>query len=249
MKVIVSLHLKPLPGSPNFSDMDEVIDHALRNALIIEDSGADAIIVENFGDKPFLMKAPPETVAAMSVVVREVVRELSIPVGVNVLRNDGISAVAISKATGAKFVRINQLIFPSLMPEGLALPFSGELARYMRFIGCRAKVLADILVKHSVQLAALDDYVENLDRIFCHAIVITGKSTGKAPNPELFSELRKRVDLPLILGSGATPENVSRFDADGVIVGSYVKEGEEYDPGKLRKFVSSARNVGGDFEI
>ena len=61
-----------------------------------------------YNDVPFYPQCvPAETVAAMAVCVREVVRAIQIPVGVNVLRNDGLAAVAVAAAAGAQFVRIN----------------------------------------------------------------------------------------------------------------------------------------------
>ncbi len=249
MKVIVALHLKPLPGSPNFLSFEEALDHAVRNAVLIESCGADAIIVENFNDKPFFLKAPPETIASMSVVVREIVKECSIPVGVNVLRNDGIASLAIAKATGAKFVRVNQTVFPAIMPEGFAQPIAAEVARYKRLIDCKAKIFADVSVKHSVQLASLEDFVENMDRFYCDALVVTGKRTGNPPDPKLVEMLKEVVEFPVIVGSGANPENLKTFKADGVIVGTYVKEGEEYDCERIRRIVSEARKLEGELDL
>ncbi|ADC65279.1 photosystem I assembly BtpA [Ferroglobus placidus DSM 10642] len=249
MKVIVSLHLKPLPGSPNFLNFEDCIDHAVRNAILIENCGADAIIIENFNDKPFFMKAPPETIASMSVIVREVIREVSIPVGVNVLRNDGVAALAIAKAAGAKFVRVNQMIFPAAMPEGFAKPIAAKMARYKRLLNCDAKIFADISVKHSVQLAKIEDFVDNIDRAYCDAVIVTGKKTGKPPEASTLRKIKELVDVPVILGSGATPENLRKYEADGVIVGTYVKEGEEYSCEKLKRVVSEAKKLGGELDL
>ncbi len=249
MKVIVSLHLKPLPGSPNFLSFEDCLDHAVRNAILIENCGADAIIVENFNDKPFFIKAPPETIASMSVIVREIVREISIPVGVNVLRNDGVAALAIAKATGAKFIRVNQMIFPAVMPEGFAEPIAAKIARYKRFLNCDAKIFADLSVKHSVQLAKIEDFIDNVDRAYCDAVIVTGKKTGEPPEAGILKRIKELVDMPVILGSGATPENLRNYDADGVIVGTYVKEGEEYSCEKLRQVLSEAKKLGGELDL
>jgi len=48
------VHLLPLPGSPRWGgDMKKVIDRAEEEAGILEQGGANGIIVENFGDVPF----------------------------------------------------------------------------------------------------------------------------------------------------------------------------------------------------
>ena len=67
---IAVIHLLPLPGSPRWGeDLDKVVVAALDDARACEDGGADAVIIENFGDVPFSKGAvPPETIAAMAVV-------------------------------------------------------------------------------------------------------------------------------------------------------------------------------------
>ena len=107
--IIAALHLKPLPGSPGYEDFDEVIEHGVRNARKLEEGGVDAVIIENFNDKPFLMEVGKETVAAMTVVAKEIKDSISIPVGINVLRNDAIAAASIAKAVKAEFIQVNQL--------------------------------------------------------------------------------------------------------------------------------------------
>jgi predicted TIM-barrel enzyme len=48
---IVVIHLHPLPGSPRWGeDMERVSRFALDDARACEEGGADAIIIENFGD-------------------------------------------------------------------------------------------------------------------------------------------------------------------------------------------------------
>ncbi|HKR64993.1 MAG TPA: BtpA/SgcQ family protein, partial [Thermoanaerobaculia bacterium] len=102
------VHLRALPGAPLFTSLDEVIDAALVDARAIVDGGCDGLVIENFGDKPFTRgRVEAETVAAMTRIVAEIAREVKLPLGVNVLRNDAQSALAIAAATGAAFIRVN----------------------------------------------------------------------------------------------------------------------------------------------
>ncbi len=240
--IIGCLHLKPLPGSPEFDSFENALEHALRNAKRLEEGGVDAIIIENFNDKPFLINVGKETVAAMSVVAKEVKNCISIPVGINVLRNDAIAAAAIAKAVKAEFIRVNQLYFPSLMPEGFAEPIAGKLLRFMRFIKLKALIFADISVKHSFQLASLIDYVENAERSFADAFIVTGKATGKAPELRDLKFLAKNLKAPLIVGSGINPRNIEKYKkfAYAFIVGSYFKKGDEVDVEKVKKLCKLA---------
>src|SRR3954471_24582890 len=80
------VHLLPLPGAPLFGgSIGEVIDAALRDARAIAAGGCDGIVMENFGDKPFFRgRVPAETVASMTRVISDIVREVKLPIGVNV---------------------------------------------------------------------------------------------------------------------------------------------------------------------
>src|SRR5947199_6974958 len=115
------VHLHALPGAPLFGgSIDEVIGAALRDARAIAGGGCDGIVIENFGDKPFFRgRVPAETVAAMTRVITEIAREVTLPVGVNVLRNDALSALAIAAAAGAAFIRINIHMGAMLTDQGI----------------------------------------------------------------------------------------------------------------------------------
>src|SRR5207244_3885869 len=108
-RLIGMVHLPALPGAPQATlEMDSIVEQATREALLLVEAGFDAVMVENYGDHPFYPDSvPPETIAAMALVVAHVVRAARCPVGVNVLRNDARAALAIAATTGAAFVRVN----------------------------------------------------------------------------------------------------------------------------------------------
>src|SRR5262245_29028386 len=90
------LHLPPLPGSPRAAMRLEAIrDHVLRDAATLVSGGIDGLMLENYGDVPFTAgRVGVDTVAAMKWLAREVRREHpQVPLGINVLRNDGLSAL------------------------------------------------------------------------------------------------------------------------------------------------------------
>ena len=82
------VHLRPLPGTAhggNTASMPGIVQTALRDAHAWAHGGADALIVENFGDVPFRKEyVLPQTVAAMTVVMAEIAAEIHLPLGVNV---------------------------------------------------------------------------------------------------------------------------------------------------------------------
>ena len=115
------IHLSPLPGSPGFKgDLQACLTAAASDARLLTEAGFDSLIVENFGDAPFFSDAVPAvTVAAMTRAVAAVTEVAGVPVGVNVLRNDARSALAIAAATGASFIRVNVLSGIMTTDQGL----------------------------------------------------------------------------------------------------------------------------------
>src|SRR4029450_2513977 len=119
--VIGMVHLPPLPGSPRWGgSMEGVISAALRDAEALAAGGVDALLVENFGDAPFSGgRVGAETVAAMVAAAREVARVVRLPLGVNVLRSDGVSALAVALAVGARFIRVKVQVGAGVRGPGL----------------------------------------------------------------------------------------------------------------------------------
>ena len=132
--LIGDIHLPPLPGTPRYrgESMASIVDQALRDAEAFEKGGMDGIIIENHGDIPFLKpdEIGPEIIAAMSAITARIVDAAGVPIGVNLLANAAIGALAIAKAGGARFIRVNQWVNAYIANEGLV---EGESARALRF--------------------------------------------------------------------------------------------------------------------
>jgi membrane complex biogenesis BtpA family protein len=230
--VLGMIHLRPLPGSPLFAgSMQKVIDAALADAREIAAGGADGLVIENFGDRPFRKgRVDAETVSAMTAVLAELRRESALPFGVNVLRNDAFSALAIASVTGALFVRVNVLVGAMLTDQGI---IEGEADEVMRRRG-NVAVFADHLVKHAAPLAPFEPIQLARDlrlRAMADAIIVSGKETGAAADLESLEALRRAIDAPLLVGSGLTSENAADYArfADGAIVGTSIKKDGDVD--------------------
>lgn len=241
--VICTIHLKPLPGSPMHTSFDYVLEKALQDAKAIEEGGADAMIIENFGDMPFLVRVGKETIASMSVIAWEIKKTTNLGVGINVLRNDATAAIAIAKAVNADFIRVNQFFFPSISPEGFLIGEAGKIMRYKKQIDCKAMIFADINVKHAVHFADIEDYLLNAERNLVDALIITGKATGLEVNLE---NLKKACKIaPVLAGSGVNLENARKIAefCDGIIVGTYIKDRGKINAEKVRKIVNAVKSV------
>ena len=78
-------HTGALPGSPLF-DADGGIDKLIEDVSIdIEQlqSGVDSIMFGNENDRPYVLKATPESIAAMTMIVSTLKPMLKVPFGVN----------------------------------------------------------------------------------------------------------------------------------------------------------------------
>ncbi len=234
--VIGVVHLLPLPGAPRYSSMEAVRRRALQDALALQNGGVDALLFENYGDLPFYPgRVEPHVVACMCSVIEEVRREVSLPFGVNVLRNDAISALAVAFATGGRFVRVNVHAGVRVAGEGVLTGRAHETLRYRALLGSSTWILADISVKHSAPLAevSLEEEIEaNVQRGGADAIIITGRRSGEAPEPEMVRRAAELASVPVVVGSGVSPENVQELleHADACIVGSWFRGGSLKQP-------------------
>lgn len=253
LRLIGMVHLPPLPGSAaSRLSMDAILTRAVGEAKLLAKAGFDAIIVENFGDAPFVADAvPPETVAAMSIVVDHVVRACKLPVGVNVLRNDALAALAVAATAGAAFIRVNVLSGTYATDQGLITGRASELSRRRAALVPHLKIAADVHVKHAVPLSQPDIALaaeETAHRAGADVLIVSGAGTGKSTDLAAVRRVKQAVpDVPLWIGSGVTPATVAEYLklADGVIVGTCLKRGgrttAELDARKVTEFMRQAR--------
>lgn len=230
--VIGVVHLLPLPGSPRGTDFETVIRRAVLDSMVLESGGVDGILIENYGDVPYLKEhVDYSTIAYMTAVVKEVVMSVSAPVGVNVLRNAADAAIAIACAAKGKFIRANIWMGAYLTPEGIIEGRCGEVLRYRKNIRCEdIKIYADIRVKHATPLVVrdvTDEVEEYISRGLVDGIIVTGPKTGIAPSPKYIGLVKSAAgETPVLIGSGVNPENAPDLLelADGCIVGTYFKK-------------------------
>ncbi|MBE9156922.1 BtpA/SgcQ family protein [Nodosilinea sp. LEGE 06152] len=249
--VIGVLHLLPLPTSPRWQgDLQAVVDRAEQEATALASGGVHGIIIENFFDAPFT-KGPvdPAVVSAMGLVVQRLQTLITVPLGINVLRNDAHSALAIATCTGAAFIRVNVLTGVMATDQGLIEGCAHDLLRYRKELGSSVKILADVLVKHARPLGSpnLTTAVqETIHRGLADGIILSGWATGSPPSLEDL-ELAKAAagDRPVFIGSGADVDNIGTLmkAADGVIVASSLKRqgdiNQPIDPIRVGQFVEA----------
>jgi membrane complex biogenesis BtpA family protein len=229
--VIGMLHVPALPGSPrNTLGFDPIVDWVIKDAEALIAGGIDGMILENFGDVPFYPRqVPAHVIAYLTVLSREVRRRYEQPLGINVLRNDAVSAIAIAAAAGAQFIRVNIHTGARLTDQGLIEGMAHETLRYRQQLGCDVKIFADVDVKHSAPVAHRDlsiEVEEVLGRGCADAIIVTGSATGHQTALEDLKNAKAAAgDAPVIAGSGVEAKNLARVleVADALIVGTSFK--------------------------
>jgi len=249
------LHVPSLPGSPRSTlSFDAIIDWVMADADALASGDVNGLILENFGDVPFYPgQVPPETVAFMSVLGREIRRRLNLPLGINILRNDSASALAIAAAVGAQFIRVNIYMGARVTDQGLIEGTAHQALRYRKSLNSDARIFADVAVKHSAPLAPRefhDEIEEILLRGCADAVIVTGPATGRQTALEDLKRAKEAAGgAPVIAGSGVDLTNVAATLqlADAVIVGTAFKrdsassnpvEGE-----RVRTFMEAVRRL------
>jgi membrane complex biogenesis BtpA family protein len=221
----------------------------LRDAEALAAGGVDAFILENYGDAPFYpRRVPAETVAAMAVLAREVRARFDVPLGVNVLRNDGRAALAVAAAAGCGFIRVNVYTGARLTDQGISSGQAHRILRARKLLGCEVRVFADVAVKHSAPLAARslhDEVADTVERGRADAVIVSGAATGQPTSMEdIAAAAGAARGVPVYAGSGVTAENVAEVlrHATGVIVGTALKRDgvttNPVDPGRVREFMA-----------
>ena len=236
--LIGMVHVPALPGSPASKlAARQIAAHVAAEARLLAKTGFDALLLENMHDAPYLTRHDPAVVAAMTaagLAVRDAAPDL--PMGVQVLAAGNREALAVALACGGTFIRCENFVFAHVADEGL-MPTAeaGELLRYRRSIGAESvAVFADLKKKHASHAITGDVSLAEA----CHAaeffradgVIITGAHTGDPASERDLAEARGACDLPVLVGSGVSPNNMAAMfaHADGLIVGSSLKRGGQW---------------------
>jgi uncharacterized protein len=256
--IIGVIHSLALPGSPSYegASIEELAAFAVEEAERYARGGVDGLILENHGDIPFSKPEDigPETVAAMSVLADRVRSRVELPLGINMLANAAVPALAAAHASGSAFVRVNQWANAYVANEGLIEGPAAKAMRYRSWIHARGiKVFADVHVKHGAHAIVADRSIPELARdaefFDADVVIATGQRTGDAATVGEVSEIAEGTRLPVVIGSGVDVENVVDLlgVADGAIVASSLKEdGVWWTPvseRKVRAFMEVVRRL------
>jgi hypothetical protein len=225
MKIYGVIHLKGLPGST--SNELSISENDING---LPEGGVDGIIIENFGDAPFVKdNLSKRSLVSFTTVASNLELDEKLDIGINVLRNDGISALSIAEAIDANFVRINVLNNIMYTDQGIIEGKSYDISQFRNTLSRDIQVFADVFVKHATPPhgAKIGNHTkELLERAGADVIIVSGDGTGEVTDIEDLNKIRDIVPKgKLAIGSGLNCENIQDFSqiADIGIIGTDFK--------------------------
>jgi membrane complex biogenesis BtpA family protein len=225
--VIGMIHTAPLLGYENSPKIEEVERKFLADFRALEDGGVDAIMIENNYDIPHYEQALRSTIPQLTDFCLRARKSTMKPLGLCVLWNDYETALSIAKLADFQFIRIPVFVDRVQTDYGIYEPKADEVIAFRKKIDAEnVLIFTDVQVKHAEHLIKrpLNEAVKEAIEKHSDGIIITGKWTGDAPTTEdVIQATATAGDVPVILGSGVTPENLHDYDVDAFIVGSYFK--------------------------
>lgn len=256
--VIGVIHLQALPGAPRYdgTPVRDIYARAVEDAKTLSNGGVDGIMIENAGDMPF---ARPEdigfeTVAGLTAACEAVRGAVDNPIGITCVANGAIPGLAVAKAVGAKWVRVNQWANAYIANEGFLNGAASAALRYRANIDAKdVAILADVHVKFGAHAITGDrsitEQATDAEWFDADVLIATGQRTGSPTQPEEVEQVRAGTHLPVIVGSGLSPEQVPSLMnvADGAIVGQWLKKDAVWwnpvDPVRVEQLMAAVKEA------
>ncbi|NHM32462.1 BtpA/SgcQ family protein [Neobacillus terrae] len=252
--IIAMCHLLPLPGDPHFDKdkgLEYVVEMARKDLHALQDGGVDAVMFSNEFSLPYLTNVKTETVAAMARIIGELLKEIKVPFGVNVLW-DAKKSLDLAAATGAKFVRE---IFTGVYASDFGTWDTnvGETIRHQYRIGAEnVKLLFNIVPEAAKYLAERD--IESIARstVFNNkpdALCVSGLTAGAQTDVDLLKRVKSVVPETVVFANtGVRLHNLEEqlTIADGAVIGTTFKYDGKFenhvDVKRVKEFMDKAKD-------
>ncbi len=237
--IIAMVHLLPLPGSPLYDTkggVNAIIDSAARDIEKLQAGGVDCIMFGNEGDRPYLLKATPESLAAMSVAIAALKPVIKIPFGVDYLW-DPVATVALGNATGARFGReVMTGVYDSDM--GLWAPDAGSAIRLRRNLARDDfKMMYNVNAEFASPIGTRTIAQRAKSAVFsalADVVLVSGIMTGQAVDTSDIKAVKAVLkDTPVFANTGVNIDNIRDILSvgDGCVIGTHFKvDGDTWNP-------------------
>lgn len=253
--IIAMCHLGALPGDPQFDKkegMKKIVDWAYKDLSALQKGGVDAVMFSNEFSMPYQTHVETVTVASMARVIGELLSEIKIPFGVNVLW-DPIASLDLAVAMGARFVRE---IFTGVYASdfGLWNTDCGSVVRHQYAIGGEnIKLLFNIVPEGASYLAArniIDIARSTVFNTKPDALCVSGLTAGAQVNVQILKQTKDTVpDTAVFANTGVRLENLEEqlHIADGAVVGTFFKHQGVFenhvDENRVREFMKKVKSI------
>ena len=211
-----------------YSDIRALIDRAVNDAYILQECGFDGVMVQNGKDVCRKSESDNFTVAMISEVCGEIRSKVSIPLGINVLKNDVITALSIAKITDMQFVRCKVFVGASVSGEGIIEGCAERAISYRDEIRANdIEVWSETydLSSRPLQRLSFEDTIKWCKKMHSDSYIVCGHKHDDTL--AYCSAARKIVgDAKVIIGGGVNLKNLEQSvrECDGFIVGSAVEK-------------------------
>ena len=229
--IIAMCHLHAMPGDPSYDaagGMAAVVEAGRRDLLALQEGGVDAVMISNEFSRPYLTRVETVTVAAMARVIGELLPEITVPRGVNVLW-DAVATLDLAAAVGAKFVRE---VFSGAYASdfGVWSTNPGQTMRHQYQIGAQGvRRLYNIYPEGAAYLAqrSMADIAKStVFNTLPDGICISGITAGAPTDTSVLAEVKKAIpEVPVFVNTGLRLETLEQqlSVADGAVVGTAFK--------------------------
>lgn len=224
-KVIVALHLPAFRRGDRI-DMAKLKAYVMANMEVFAKGGIPAVKLqdETLNAGP----ARPETIATMAALGRMLHDAFpQITLGIIIEAHDPHAALAVAQACDASFVRIKVFTGAMLKSPGIQSGCGIDAVDYRHILQRDdIQIYADVHDRTGLPLkeVPITQAAEWTAKTGADALILTGRNYPESL--EYLQSVRKSgIKKPLLLGGGATEENVREVlqYADGVIVSSSLK--------------------------
>ena len=252
--VIAMVHFPGLPGRPQHDQAAgrrRLVDVIGRDLAVLQDAGVDGLLFCNEADLPYQLAVGPEIPAAMAAAIGELLPELRVPFGVNILW-DARASLALARATGAAFIReVLTGVYESDL--GMIAPAIGDLAAYRSAIGAADVALFDNIAPEfasAIGSRGIADRARGAAFLGADAILISGPAAGVPfAMSDLVAAKQAVPEMNVVANTGVRAESIADIFtvADAVIVGTSLKvDGITWnaaDPARAQRLMDAARSA------
>lgn len=253
--VIGMVHLAPLPGAPLYDrdgGMQKIIDLAAEDIEALQAGGIDAVMFGNEGDRPYLLKATPQSLAAMAFAIGELKPLVAVPFGVDYLW-DPVATIGLAVASGARFARE---IFTGVYESDMGLWQPDAAAALRLRAECNRpdlKLMFNINAEFASPIGNRSIAARARSAVFsslADVVLVSGPMTGQPVETGDLQIVKNALpDTPVFANTGVSIANVDEIlrIGDGAVIGTHFKvDGDTWnqvDRDRVKRLMDQVRRL------